>query len=147
MARPEIDIRPLLVGFALIAALCAFPAMVQGGGVNGLADVSYFQDIADLPLAPGLTEEADRGLTFDKPDGRIIEAVAVGDVNPDAVIRFYRETLPALGWQAIGPKEGGLRTLRFAREGEQLTLTVVTRYREPEDQKQATELRIEISPE
>lgn len=155
MALPEIDIRPRLIGLVLVMVLVVvlvavpgiFPTQVQGQGNNESGEVSYFEDIADLPLAPGLTEQADRGLTFDKPDGRIIEAMAAGDVAPEAVIRFYQETLPALGWRLIGPKEAGSTAFRFAREGERLTLTVVTRYLEPGDQEQVTELQIELSPE
>ena len=48
----------------------------------------------------GLTEQADSGVVFDKPDGRIVERYASGPLTTDSVVAFYKETLPQLGWQA-----------------------------------------------
>ena len=54
---------------------------------------------------------------FDKPDGRLVEAEAIGNL-PEARIRScYSQTLPQLGWQSAGD---GL----FRREGEGLSLAV-----------------------
>jgi hypothetical protein len=54
-------------------------------------------------------------MAFDKPSGRIVEAYAHGAVETAAVRRFYRRTLPQLGWQRLGPD-------RFAREDEELEI-------------------------
>ena len=40
------------------------------------ADPEYLTAVADLPMAPGLVEEVGAGISFDKPEGRIVEAVA-----------------------------------------------------------------------
>lgn len=78
---------------------------------------AFLQAIPDLPLMEGLSELQNEGLVFDKPDGRIIEAYARGQVQSEAVLRFYEQTLPQLGWQAIEPQA-------WRREGERLDIAV-----------------------
>ncbi len=79
------------------------------------ADDNFVTGIEDLPLMEGLAEDAGAGMVFDTPEGRIVEAVAGGEVSRDAVLRFYADTLPQLGWRQTGPAA-------FRREGEALTL-------------------------
>lgn len=74
--------------------LAAAPALAQDGFMN---------DVPDLPLMEGLEEVPEQSIVFDKPEGRIVETFAVGTVTQDAVVAFYRETLPQLGWTAKGP--------------------------------------------
>ena len=82
------------------------PAAGEDGFLNG---------IEDLPLMPLLSENAEGGMVFDTPAGRIVEAVASGAVTRDDVLAFYAETLPQLGWTREG-------AARFRREGEILRL-------------------------
>ena len=82
-------------------------------------DSGFIEQVTDLPLMPGLSEVKDAGVIFDKPDGRIVEAYAEGDVERDAVIGFYRDTLPQLGWTRASAT-GAAAT--FRREGENLAL-------------------------
>jgi len=70
----------------------------------------------DIPLMPGLTENADAATVFDKPAGRIVTAEAGGAVSPAAVQAFYAATLPQLGWQPAGDN-------LYRREAEQLRLS------------------------
>ncbi len=86
-------------------------------GIDGPAaqDARFVQEVADLPLMPGLSEVKDAGVVFDKPDGRIVEAYAQGEVERAAVLRFYSKTLPQLGWHEAG-------ATNFQREGEKLSL-------------------------
>lgn len=63
--------------------------------------VTFISTIEDLPLMPGLVEEAG-GMVFDSPGGRIVEAFATGEVSQGAVRDFYGETLPQLGWRPLG---------------------------------------------
>jgi hypothetical protein len=58
----------------------------------------YLKAVSDLPLADGLKEQVDKATVFDTPLGRIVNAYATGNVKPEAVLDFYDETLPALGW-------------------------------------------------
>lgn len=96
----------LAVGLVLLAA----PA--RAGGTEPAA---YIADIADLPLMAELREVPDAGVVFDKPSGRIVEAFAHGRVDAARVRRFYRDTLPQLGWERTGRDS-------FAREDEILRI-------------------------
>ena len=76
----------------------------------------FFAGIEDLPVMPGLEQMQGAGVSFDKPEGRIVEVAARGKVSRRAVVEFYRAVLPQLGWRAAG--EG-----RYRREGEHLNLS------------------------
>ncbi len=80
--------RFLLGAVALFAVAASAPAQADG----------FLSAYEDLPLAPGLTEVAGSGLSFDTPHGRIVEAYAKGAGESGAVFRFYATTLPQLGW-------------------------------------------------
>ena len=86
------------------------------------ADPEYLAAVADLPLPPGLVEDVDAGISFDKPEGRIVEAVARGVVTPDVVVSFYRTALPGLGWRQLADKLSGSR---WQRGGEILSVDIV----------------------
>ncbi len=113
----------------LIAALALFlfplvtvPPAVGGeggqapGGASG-ATGSFLKGLDDLPLTPGLREIKDAGVVFDKPEGRIVEAFAEGDLSVAKVRSFYATTLPQLGWRAEGAG-------RYRREGEVLNIGI-----------------------
>lgn len=90
---------------------------------QGLAgDPQYLAAVADLPLAPGLVEEIDAGISFDKPEGRIVVAVARGDATLSDVVAFYSAALPALGWLKLDEAEAGSR---WRRDDEILSLDIV----------------------
>jgi len=100
----------------LFAALLAVLTLVGAGAAPTRAQVqSYIAEVEDLPLMPGLSEIEGAGVVFDKPDGRIVEAFAQGEVARNEVLAFYRKTLPQLGWRAQG--DAG-----FQRESETLSL-------------------------
>ena len=112
------------VAVAVAVALAA-PAAAQDGG--------FVTEIPDLPLMPGLTELAEAGISFDKPSGRIVEAYAQGPVERAAVLAFYRESLPQLGWSPLGERG-------FARDGEKLVIEVI-------DDEAPLTLRFSLRPE
>ena len=68
-------------------------------GADAAARDVFFSLIEDLPVMPGLSEDVEAGMVFDKPEGRIVTAVAQGRVPKDAPTRYYDEVLPQLGWQ------------------------------------------------
>jgi hypothetical protein len=115
-ADPDARVRaatpPARLAALLLAGLLALaaPALALAQPPDG-----YVADVADLPLMDGLEEVSEAGMAFDKPAGRIVEAYAHGAVETAAVRRFYRRTLPQLGWQRLGPD-------RFAREDEELEI-------------------------
>jgi len=87
----------------------------------------------DLPLMTGLAEQAEGRMVFDSPNGRIVEVSARGAVSRQAVLSFYAETLPQLGWQRLAPG-------RFQREDEILKLEF------PGDASGQTTVRFTLSP-
>ncbi|HVJ53908.1 MAG TPA: hypothetical protein VM689_15675 [Aliidongia sp.] len=97
--------RRLILALAVIALPLAASAE-KPGWVPGTEDV---------PLMPGLAPTDDAGLVFDKPQGRIVEASAHGPVSRHAVLAFYQQSLPQLGWRAAGERQ-------FLRDGERLSL-------------------------
>lgn len=108
----------------VVSVLVVAPARLEAA--------DFFRSIDDLPLAPGLTELVGEGVEFESPAGRIVTAVAGGDVRPDAVQAFYRKALPPLGW-ALAP-DG-----TYNRDGEVLTLRLETAGK-------AVKLRIRVVP-
>ncbi len=97
----------VLLSALLVLAAPASPVAAQGP--------TFLADVDDLPLAPGLVEDANERVAFDKPEGRIVQAVARGRADPAGVRAFYAETLPALGWQPRNEQSWtrGTETLRL----------------------------------
>lgn len=83
---------------------------------------SFLSNIVDVPLADGLHELPDAGFVFDKPQGRIVQLTAShqAGVTQQALMAFYQNSLPNLGWQASESVSG---LLTFTRRGEILRLT------------------------
>ncbi|MSP81739.1 MAG: hypothetical protein EXQ94_02120 [Alphaproteobacteria bacterium] len=95
-----------IAGALAILALLSGPVLAQG----------FVTGIDDLPLMLGLAEVAGQGTVFDKAEGRIVEAYAVGNLTTADVADFYLATLPQLGWREVGE-------LAWRREGEELAIT------------------------
>jgi len=84
-------------------------------GLQARAADSFVYGFEDLPLMEALSQVAGSSVLFDTPQGRIVQATAVGPIDKDSVLTFYRTTLPQLGWIMAGDAE-------FQREGEILKL-------------------------
>jgi hypothetical protein len=127
MYQFRMPIHPVLTSAVLAAfLLAASPFGVRGPGIDpaqaqaqalGVSG-AFVEGIDDLPLMPGLVGMADQSLVFDKPDGRIVQAVATGRVQSAAVKSFYADTAPQLGWKSAG--DG-----RFTRDGESLRIELI----------------------
>lgn len=125
-------------GLGLIGAVMTAPAGAQDSETTGPETRGRFvAGISDLPLMEGLSARPEAGFVFDKPDGRIIEAVAVGRVAAPDVADFYRQVLSQLGWRrdaaaggwaedGVPPPDGpGYRQhFYFVREGERLRVSI-----------------------
>jgi hypothetical protein len=97
-------------------ALAGIRASLSHGLISQAWAAAGFLSIAeDVPLMPGLAENADAAAVFDKPSGRIASTEAKGAVTAQAVRQFYSATLPQLGWTRQNSEE-------FRREKEQLRL-------------------------
>ncbi|MBT3172456.1 MAG: hypothetical protein HN333_13625 [Rhodospirillaceae bacterium] len=75
----------------------------------------FLSAIEDVPLMAGLTEDRAAALEFDKPDGRLVEAYAYGEIGKQAASIFYTNVMPEFGWQIASD-------LVFSREGEMLRI-------------------------
>ena len=73
------------------------------------ASTDFISVLPDVPLAPCFKEEVDSLVTFDKPEGRYVEVSAVCSSmagTEQALIEFYKSTLPQLGWHVMSGSEG-----------------------------------------
>ena len=123
-AVPELSFRALsfrALSFCLIlfAGLIG-PALFERSHAQDPA--AFVTGLEDVPLMPDLRDVPDAAVIFDKPSGRLVEAYAEGDVDTAAVLAFYRETLPQLGWIAA-PETGASGV--FFRESERLEIHVL----------------------
>ena len=113
------------------AALAAF--LLAGPAIAGLAghplparafeSQRFLSGMGDVPVMPGLAPAEEEPLVFDKPGGRIAQSVMAGRVDRKAVLAFYAQTMPQLGWKAA-PQTAAAGT-RFLRDGEELRLEFV----------------------
>jgi hypothetical protein len=82
---------------------------------------------------PGLEEVPEESIVFDKPDGRIIESLAISSNLIEKEIEiFYSQTLPQLGWMQT---EKGT----YIRNNEKLSLKI-------EDNGEFKLVRIMVEP-
>ncbi len=66
---------------------------------------------------PGLVEVEEQAVVFDKPEGRIIESVAVtGPLARADIAAYYAQALPQLGWTGAGADT-------YIRQNERLILS------------------------
>ena len=92
------------------------PVLLAFAGLAAAADrTAFIAGVEDLPLAPRMKVVSDTVVAFDAAAGRIVEAYAIGALTRQAVLDFYGQTLPQLGWTAERPD-------RFVRQGEALQL-------------------------
>lgn len=129
--------RIVVLGFALFAGI----ALAAERGVAEEKASGYLDAIEDMPLMEGLTETGEGGIVFDKPNGRIVRSVATGKVTPDAVRKFYIDTLPQLGWLRLKKLELIGDLLIFRREAERLEIQIVP------GSGGMTEVRFSIEPD
>jgi len=110
-----------------LALILLYPALAGAGE-------AFLTAIEDVPLAPGLAEQANGGMVFDSPTGRIVEAAASGPISVDQVKAFYAQTLPQLGWSDAGK-------MTFRRDSEILRIAI-----EAGPQKGAVLVRFNLAP-
>lgn len=94
--------RAVLAGVCVFLFLWAEGCLAASPGLQASgpsSDSLFLSSLPDVPLMPGFEEmEADLTL-FDKPDGRIVEAYALGPrTSAVDVTDYYRTILPRFGW-------------------------------------------------
>ena len=97
---------------ALFTALALAPIRAE--------TVDFVSLMDDVPLMAGLAEQDDTAIYFDTPQGRLVKVTALGSMTAAALMAYYQNSLPALGWRVKRQKPD----LVFEREGEFLMLTI-----------------------
>jgi hypothetical protein len=128
-----------ILGVALL--ICGMSASHAHGARAEEKAGGYLDAVEDMPLMEGLHETGEGGIVFDKPNGRIVRAVAQGAVAASAVRSFYIETLPQLGWTRQQKLELIADLLVFRRDSERLEIQTVP------GAGGGTEVRFSIEPE
>lgn len=99
--------KALVFGLIICALMPAVHSYAQPQNQNrnqvAAQEVEFFTLVEDMPLMPGLSELVDETTSFDKPEGRIIEAFAAieSGVTPAQISAYYKVTLPQFGWGAV----------------------------------------------
>ncbi|MDA0228839.1 MAG: hypothetical protein O3B21_01490 [Proteobacteria bacterium] len=109
-----------LLGWTMLFGgfLVVSPIGAPSGAFAADDTAAFLTAIDEVPLMAGLTEEQTPALDFDKPDGRLVETYAYGEVTAEEAGAFYRAVMPEFGWQNI---DG----LVFSREGEMLRIDFI----------------------
>jgi hypothetical protein len=107
--------RPALRAWLIAGLVLALSAAWFSASRAQSTSAGFFSTVSDLPLMAGLAELTDEALFYDKPEGRIVEVAARGAVLQKDAMAFYADTLPQLGWSAVG--DG------FEREAERLMIS------------------------
>ncbi len=81
----------LCIGIIFLGLVLSLPAESQ----------KFFNQIEDLPIAPGMEEVGPAGLFFQSSAGRIVVAVARGEGKLSVIREFYEKSLPSLGWRFV----------------------------------------------
>ncbi len=97
------------IAIAVAALVSAAPAFAT----------EFLTAIEDVPLAAGLTEQADP-VIFESEQGRVVRTAAEGNVRTSDISAFYVASLPQLGWKQIEADD----TLSFERENERLNISM-----------------------
>ena len=127
--------RMIITGLLVVIPGWPYGAVGQSEVVPGVGEKlspDFVAGFEDLPLAPGVENLSGSQTVFDSSGGRVIDARAFGPVSALSVRRFYRASLPQLGWRIVSGE-------RFVREGEILTIDV-------EEDPPGVQLRFTLTP-
>ena len=116
--------RFMTFGLALVAASALLDVLSPGPVLAQVPEgTGYLSALPDFPLMPGLQEQPESSVVFDKPSGRIVEATLSGEVLPAEVRDYYSAALPPLGWQILSQADD---SLVYRREEERLVLMIAS---------------------
>ena len=79
-----------LAGFAFTASGNSLPSQA--------AQSQQHSWVGDVPIMADLSVEPALGFAFDSPNGRIVMIFASSTANSADIVRFYNESLAAIGW-------------------------------------------------
>lgn len=92
----------VILAAAAVSSIISMPHDASAQNSVDAQETAFFLQIEDMPLMPGLTELTDETISYDKPEGRIIESYAImEDISRAQVTLYYKATLPQFGWGAV----------------------------------------------
>lgn len=114
-----------LAGIALLVAACAVfnpkaTTVSQDGDRKPIA-VATFEDIT---VPPELTPDYKSSVLIQTARQRSGVLVYTGRISEEALVGYFRETMPAQGWNLLGSFQGNGSTLVFTKS-EKLALVTV----------------------
>lgn len=101
--------------------LCSLFFLMMIVGSEALAKAPAFIDgLEDIPLMKGLVQKTDETVSFGNEESRFVEvSLSSSKVGFKAVEKFYKESLPQLGWTYQGSADN---TVIFYRDSESLNI-------------------------
>lgn len=101
--------------------LCSLFFLMMIVGSEALAKAPAFIDgLEDIPLMKGLVQKTDETVSFGNEESRFVEvSLSSSKVGFRAVEKFYKESLPQLGWTYQGSADN---TVIFYRDSESLNI-------------------------
>ena len=90
MAYRSLTIYLFLAGFAFTISGNSLPSQA--------AQSQQHSWVGDVPIMADLSVEPALGFAFDSPNGRIVMIFASSTANSADIVRFYNESLAAIGW-------------------------------------------------
>ncbi len=97
-----------------IFILAAMTAGISGAGA------AFIEGLEDVPLLSGMKQVQKDNISFGNEQSRLVEAYLTSSkIGFARVEKFYKETLPQLGWTYQGKRDD---TLTFYRDGEAIDI-------------------------
>ncbi len=97
--------------------IIAFIAALLWGG---LSEAAFVEGLEDFPIPDGLEQIENANLNFGNEDIRLVEAYMTSNLlNFEQIKKFYKETLPQLGWKL---NKESAKEIIFERRNENVTI-------------------------
>lgn len=81
---------------------------------------TFIEGLEDVPVMDGLKQVPNDSITFGNEESRFVEAILIGEnFNFSKVEKFYKDTLPQMGWTFQGKKKN---VLTFFRDRESIEI-------------------------
>lgn len=88
--------------------------------VSTMARAAFIEGMEDVPLMSGLTQLQSSNIAFGNEETRFTEAYLSGKVASfKKIAKFYKDTLPQLGWKFVSQKG---KVLHFERDADVLDI-------------------------
>lgn len=120
-------IKHIIIKLALLLAItslvsCSKEEYSQNNQSHEISH-DFVQGSEDIPLLISMEKIKDEGLGFDSPSGSIMSSSYTSVLKMSKISKFYKTTLPQMGWTIEKNSPEGLT---FVRENENLNINFST---------------------